>query len=412
MSLFAIVGFPLIGLILWFLRPSIGLVIMALLPLAVNELSFARLIPYAVELHGINIRYWDPLILSLCLATVTRWLCLPRTQSSKGLHFQYLGLNVFLIWSVIAIGRHFGPGVLSSLGEWRTYYGPFLAPLYIATLPRREILQAFRFIMWLSLILLPVLAAVRFTSGEGVTFGIQFLTAFGSYALLVAAVAMLHVRRIQAFYLSAGVLAYGNILLSLVTSHRSVWLSFLGMVFAWWNVAKLRSRLVLGLTVLIAVGGIGLFLGDFAFQRLIAFASPGEDDTVSWRLYIWGQAVENIRQNPVLGKGLGTHFEFLAPDGRITTTHPHNGYLTMAVQTGLIGLTLYLIYVAQAASQLLRGLRNRESEVEGILRSAFLTLVSLQYLYMGYAGVDLWLPWIIIGCGTALAASGQKGPSK
>ncbi|WP_263417958.1 O-antigen ligase family protein [Terriglobus albidus] len=137
------------------------------------------------------------------------------------------------------------------------------------------------------------------------------------------------------------------------------------------------------------------------------------DASAQERVMLWSDAMDLFRQNPVFGTGFLTYAE-LSRVGSYKDTH--NFYLKMLVETGLIGLCLFIL-------QLLLLLR------EGMrlftrARDSLLSLIGLGYAAMIVAATivnlfgDRWMfiqvdsnLWILLGCvicGSSLAAESRK----
>jgi len=137
------------------------------------------------------------------------------------------------------------------------------------------------------------------------------------------------------------------------------------------------------------------------------------DASAQERVMLWSDAMDLFRQNPVFGTGFLTYAE-LSRVGSYKDTH--NFYLKMLVETGLLGLCLFML-------QLLLLLR------EGMrlftrARDSLLSLIGLGYAAMIVAATivnlfgDRWMfiqvdsnLWILLGCvicGSSLAAESRK----
>jgi O-antigen ligase len=74
-------------------------------------------------------------------------------------------------------------------------------------------------------------------------------------------------------------------------------------------------------------------LSEDASQRIVY---KSDDSSVSARLYSAKRSLELFLKSPTFGHGLGSH---LSPRTRVG---PHNQYLIIAVEQGIIGLLLYI----------------------------------------------------------------------
>ena len=169
------------------------------------------------------------------------------------------------------------------------------------------------------------------------------------------------------------------------------------------------------------VAAVGRFLGlvALAASALIAVvlsiyvAVPGGDALVlprgdSFRLDIWSRYMAQIiADGPWFGLGVLTDDATEVPGSPVL--HPHNLYLSVVRQGGLLGLGLMLIVVASTLNALLRHFARPEAK----LALAVCALALPGYLLDGYELVDkigwtwllFWLPvaiGIALRCGQAL----------
>ncbi len=114
----------------------------------------------------------------------------------------------------------------------------------------------------------------------------------------------------------------------------------------------------------------------------------------SFRVAIWSQIVERIQEHPWLGLGI------LTPDGvevgHRSFSHPHNMYLAVAFQGGLVALVLFLFLISSATVVLLRSYEQRSAK----LALGLLAMALSAYLLDGHELIDkvgetwflFWLP--------------------
>lgn len=125
----------------------------------------------------------------------------------------------------------------------------------------------------------------------------------------------------------------------LFTFSRGGWLGFLtGVGLLIILLRKYRIGLV-------AIGGfIGflLFLPQLRERFLFTFSGLGD----SSRFAIWQGAWGMIRENPILGKGLGTFMDYFPQytDG-LGIQYAHNCYLQIWAETGIFSLLSFLVFV-------------------------------------------------------------------
>ncbi|MDQ3129486.1 MAG: O-antigen ligase family protein, partial [Acidobacteriota bacterium] len=158
---------------------------------------------------------------------------------------------------------------------------------------------------------------------------------------------------------------------------------------------------------------IGAFLAIAFFAATVVHPDTANTDS-DWRLpvvnytiepaarpLIWQQAIETVKENPVFGSGLNAEAASLMYTTLSDEPHflsdAHNTFLSVAVQTGFIGLTAFILLVIFLCKCFLpiETLDNPHSVIKIGLGVAFLSA----FLYQGLAGSfeDARHLWILIG---------------
>ena len=153
-----------------------------------------------------------------------------------------------------------------------------------------------------------------------------------------------------------------------------------------------------------ALGALAVSLGAALIAAYLFV--PGADSLVlprgdSLRLGIWSYYLGRIADDG-LAFGLGILTDDLTEVAGLTVLHPHNLFLAVAWQGGLVGLCLLLVVVGSTFATLLR----RFSEPEAKLALALWALALPGYLVDGHELIDkigwtwllFWLP-VAIGIG-------------
>jgi O-antigen ligase len=172
----------------------------------------------------------------------------------------------------------------------------------------------------------------------------------------------------QTMVVSASITILAMLLLGLTFS-RSSWLGFM-IAFGFWIVAA-RKNLVVTLAV---VAGFMLFFSPMLIQiRNVSFISDGvqgdhraiqskleSSKSTRWerireqlriskqrfsgagRTNFWNAATDVIKAKPVFGIGLNAYSKYFREHQLKYGGYPHNCYLQMAAETGLLGLGAFL----------------------------------------------------------------------
>jgi len=134
------------------------------------------------------------------------------------------------------------------------------------------------------------------------------------------------------------------------TYSRSSWVGYLVILFVMVLLDR-RKILYAGALLLVFIFIFQPSLNNVRHMHLIndGGVQKEEGDTSflnqggSGRLAFWKKAISIIRSSPVYGTGLNTYGRIIKrdPDPK-TWWYAHNGYLQMAAETGLLGLTCFL----------------------------------------------------------------------
>lgn len=151
---------------------------------------------------------------------------------------------------------------------------------------------------------------------------------------------------------------------------------------AW--VAFVLSLLILGMRrrrfFLLAGGFLVIFLLAFAYQSTRVVPSEIQSDKkwaryFDWennRLGYWKRSVSIIKDYPVLGSGLNTYSSIQWAYDVGWGGYPHNSYLQMTAETGVIGLSVFLWMITVLLRNSFRNLKHIEDPSLRILLLSFL----------------------------------------
>ena len=158
----------------------------------------------------------------------------------------------------------------------------------------------------------------------------------------------------------------GYIALALAAAHNVVFMGWgrtaylvLALLFLYFFVVTLGRRGLAAFCGLAAAIFATAYIGSATFQQRIndfiqQFKGwqPGvpSDDSVGERFEFFVNSLRLIRDHPLFGSGTGSfpaeYARIVADQNMLATVNPHNEYLLIAVQIGLIGLAslIYLFY--------------------------------------------------------------------
>lgn len=128
----------------------------------------------------------------------------------------------------------------------------------------------------------------------------------------------------------------------------------IGVVVAglfWSSLFSLRRALLLcGIIAAVLILGVSTPLGT---RFLSSFSS--DDGSNTERLRLWQEALVHIGERPLLGVGLGNYPLLVKPGaGYREPIYAHNLFLDIALELGIVGLSLFLGFVGLVARSLFR----------------------------------------------------------
>jgi O-antigen ligase len=145
----------------------------------------------------------------------------------------------------------------------------------------------------------------------------------------------------------------------ILTDYQGGWLVFIAFVIQWLSYQIWGRNGVIGTTI---VGGIcGLGILAIVFNLL-----PGPDVLQSYdltnRKTLWRAGAAAFTQNPIFGSGFGTSNLMMEPFlERLKGSSPHNSFLRMFIETGLVGGGTYLCIHILAITQSARAITDERS---------------------------------------------------
>ncbi len=306
---------------------------------------------------------------------------------------------------------------------------------------REDYLKLIRWLTWLSLFFIAILAPLVFTKSMDVAYLLSyvgvFVTTFDNgflrfvvlpgFGLLLLSVALLPQIMPLSKTARCMLVICGIVAVILGGNRSSVVMAFAIIC----GIALLKKRflrltgIIIGIaSVLFLFNVIGEKLSNRAeeagFLRILALVNSriaertGADNNVIWRKLRWERAMQEIRSNPISGKGYGgvqnafmwtdwTNFEEARMEIDLASGGVHNGYLACAMAFGIPSLLLFLfafgrsIYSTAAAAR-------RYSFEDPVFSELFIficvNLVSFAITIV--IGTDLNNPmiWFLIGLGS------------
>lgn len=154
--------------------------------------------------------------------------------------------------------------------------------------------------------------------------------------------------------------------------------------------ARFYLRFAAAVFVVVLLAGVYLWTDPAVLQTLF----PRGD---SFRLTIWQESLNRLQSSPWFGLGILTVDDVF--DGQNWFDHPHNIYLAIAVQGGVLGLALFLWILAKVVKELLVNMEMTDAK----LGLGVISLALPAYFVDGHELLDkvsdswflIWLPCAI-----------------
>jgi len=148
---------------------------------------------------------------------------------------------------------------------------------------------------------------------------------------------------------------------------RSAWAAFLLAFPILIFYSRKRARLVVPLLALMVIGASlysVIYYG--AYKEITEKKQVGFSSLHFRTAYAWPASIKAFEQKPVMGWGLGNDLYALTTAAKLKNTS-HNDYLLVLVETGIIGLTLYLLLLGCLLQRTLQSIRQAADEKTRLL---------------------------------------------
>lgn len=202
------------------------------------------------------------------------------------------------------------------------------------------------------------------------------------------------------YFLFAGFL---TIILTL-TFTRGAWLSLL-IIIAIIGVLRYRALLLAALIF----ASLAYFLIAPINYRVNDLISGRADSSIQWRLDLWRDVKEYVKVRPWLGYGAGVANDLILNKRgeRFGSSDPHNDYLKIIIENGLIGLLTYLSLIVGLFINLIKKYSTAGRTEFKIL---ILTAIGLSIAFYFMSAADnilrntalMWSFWALLGAVLAI----------
>jgi O-antigen ligase len=266
----------------------------------------------------------------------------------------YYGTILFLIGATL--GVLVSTDVRAALGEWKAFYiEPVLLILVFIAANKREktIVESIFFGLLISGLSTIALVLYQGSTGTLIAEGYQgratgwygFPNGVGLFLGMLWGIILYRTRFKKQFFLPS----YLFLILTPIALHFSrstgaiiAILATIGILLLWHKQTRLISLIAgsVGLIVLLSVPQLAPIKQELLLQ----------DRSGQIRTHMWAETVRLLHDQPILGAGLASYEERIVPyhttvhgEGIEIFHHPHNIFLTMWVNTGIVGLAGFLM---------------------------------------------------------------------
>jgi putative inorganic carbon (HCO3(-)) transporter len=218
--------------------------------------------------------------------------------------------------------------------------------------------------------------------------------------LIVMGVALLlKVERRSVKLLLLGAIGLCGVFL-LLTYTRSAWIATVAglLVVAFFEGKRLLPFMGFAVVlVVMLVPSVAMRFSDLSTETT---QSGAAGNSLVWRFEYWQQALQ-LSENPIVGAGLRT-----VQASTDVSKEPHNDFIRVYVETGLIGLSAYLWFLFSLARSARRSIRNTRSPLEHSVAVGFAGCLAAFLLLSLVSNVisQLVILWYFLAFAVAAAA--------
>lgn len=143
--------------------------------------------------------------------------------------------------------------------------------------------------------------------------------------------------------------------ITLTASRTAFVVVLVAALYVLWTLSRAHwvSRLASLVIVLAAIGSLLFLVPEYSLERLSSLTSNVMEGRLNSREQIWSRGLSVFSENPLLGVGI-TGFRAGVEQYKTGGFAPHNLFLSVLVEQGLIGLMLFLAVFMSAAFNVVR----------------------------------------------------------
>lgn len=340
----------------------------------------------------------------------------------------FIGIAFFFLGTIVSFLAN--PFSLNGLGMIKTWFvfPIILLCLWLETEPDNKDLRRLLFVWFTSSILAAIVSFIFFFQGTLTYDGRlsawyaspNYLAFFLAYGVLIASYLLSNLSSSQKQKKFFYPLLFSLVLLIAViflTGSYTAWLSVFAAIALYFYLIKpefisCRQKMIFFLLAGLFFAFIFLETGSEKWQSFITFS---ERSSLASRLMIWRATASILYDHTILGIGIGRFQEmYLAYQKYFplylewAVPQPHNLYLAVWLQTGLLGLIGFVFLIMVWLKKMLLFWRSSIQNENTKKNSALLIALIVLFLFLGIADTPFFktdlafIFWLILGIGMGL----------
>ncbi len=362
--------------------------VLCVLPIFLIKTEYGLLLlifirPLIDTFSGYSVNFFDRLTLNMngiLAILVCAWLGLVWLRD--GIRFRTIigrwPLIAFLLVSALSMLTTLS--LTTSISEWLRLLSLavfFIVAQHLAQTNKHFIVHIINVAAW-SLIIPILVGFYQLVTNGGLSFAdlsnriygtLGHPNVFGFYLVFVLSVMLVKyiaTPKPERSLLYPWILTFGSLAL-LFTYTRAAWIG-MGIILGILGIVRYRKAVIITGTVISVLFVFGQFINQVALDNfnvnlydipLIGrFTTRNEEaDSINWRLEVIKTMAPRVLERPYLGFGVGnfvTLREQSTDFGMFDDPEAHNDYLRLAIETGLIGLMTYLVFLATLGVQTIK----------------------------------------------------------
>ena len=145
-------------------------------------------------------------------------------------------------------------------------------------------------------------------------------------------------------WICRGFLAVGLVAIGLTASRGGMVAATMALMIVPLTMTKLSPGRLIAAVAMLALSGVlaAAYIPDKIVERLATTGTEVEDLSLGGRFKLWKAGVNALAERPIIGYGAGFWRAAVAPWLGPNPQVAHNSFLSVAVETGIVGLLLYL----------------------------------------------------------------------